>query len=612
MADPRSLSPQEWMTHIRKGERYREIYGKSKHWKKWWKFYRGEFGSQELMPVNLFFSFARSIVPRIYFRNPQVSVIPLRPGYYLQAKILERLDNRLIRETGCKNELRAIGLDAFLFGTGILKFGYDSEFGYDPESAKLVEGGYETGSGEVGPDEPPPVDFAAIPPQHLPAKERIEYNFNVQSGWPWVQRISPASFVVPWGTARLEFAPWCAHSVVRHIDDVKADPKYENTDELSPTLREVPNPFEDKDDGYAIDGSGLYAEDTSVDEYVKLWEIYDAKTSKIYVIADGYDKFLRVDDFPLLEMGYPFKALTFNTDNDHFWGIPDSVNLEPLQLELNGIRTQSKFHRILSKVKFLYRKNAIKQEELMKLLSNAELGIGIEVDGDLDSAVRVLSGHIPPDLTRASREIREDMREILGFSRNQLGEFDASSRRTATEANIVQQASAIRIDERRDAMADVLLYAVQVFNWYIFHNWNEQRVEQIVGPDGIRYWTSFIGENLRGEYGYRIDPDNTLPVTAETRRAQAMQLAQMFANDPEVNSLELKRHLFTQFEGLDPEVLLTPGMTYEQSLQNVMPVDRLAISIAERLAMQARGMQSNGQQPPDDGTSLAQALMGGA
>lgn len=564
---PRSVS--EWRELIAEGEKYRERFGRSKDWRRWWGYYRGEWEQETALPVNMIFAFARSLIPRLYFRNPRVVVTPLQPGRYLQAKVLERVDNLIIREIGVKQALKAAALDAFLYGTGIIKRGYDSEFGFDPEQGSYERGALATDTGERG-------------------QERIEYNANIRPGWPWVERIHPGTFVVPWGTRSLDSAPWCAHMVIRHIDDVKKDPKYRKsvTKDLQPTLARVPLAHEE-DKGVLLPSRN--------NEYVRLWEIYDAKTGKVYVIADGCDELLREDDDVLSTFGFPFYPVVFSPDHDHFWGVSDLVNLEPLQLELNEIRTQLRLQRRVAVKKFLYQDGAIDEVELQKLLRAdwEDMGIGIKVKGNPQTAVVQFQPNIPPDHIMASNEVRMDMREVAGFSRNQLGEFDRSTRRTATEAQIVEMASAIRIDERRDVLADVLADIVRGINDTIFEWWTEEHVAYIVGPDGARYWLRFTGDDLRGDYTYRIDPDTALPTTLQTRKQEAIELYKALANDPLVaqgpGRLELLRHLLLQYEGIEIEAILPPQ-------QAVMPVGMMEQTFTlPQLAQMLAMMQAGGQ-----------------
>lgn len=558
---PRSVN--EWRELIAEGEKYRERFGRSRDWPRWWSYYRGDWDNDRILPVNMIFAFARSLIPRLYFRNPRVVVTPLQPGYYLQAKVLERVDNLIIREIGVKRALKAAALDAFLYGTGIIKRGYDSEYGFDPEKSSYERGVLASTSGEAG-------------------GQRIEYNSAIRPGWPWVERIHPATFVVPWGARSIDSAPWVAHMVVRHIDDVKADPKYRRsvTRELQPTLARPPLPHESP-----LSPHPVAAQDKA--EYVRLWEIYDAKTGKIYVIADGCDKFLREDDDVLSTLGFPFYAVVFNPDEDHFWGISDLVNLEPLQHELNEIRTQLRMQRRIAIKKILYKDGAIDEVELMKLLSPdwLDTGIGVKVKGDPASAVMTFQPSIPADHVMATNEVRMDMREVSGFSRNQLGEFDRSTRRTATEAQIVEMANAIRVDERRDVLADVLTDIMRGVNESIFEWWTEEHVAYIVGPDGARYWLRFTGDELRGDYTYRIDPDSALPTTADTRRQEAIELYRALANDPIIGQgpgrIELLRHLLLQFEGIEIEAILQPaGVTPVAGGAQVLSIPELAMALA--------------------------------
>ena len=70
-----------------------------------------------------------SIVPRIYFRNPSISLVASKPGLenMLFAQVLERIDNKLIKRMKIKNQIKLMVQDAFMFGTCVGKLGYRSE-----------------------------------------------------------------------------------------------------------------------------------------------------------------------------------------------------------------------------------------------------------------------------------------------------------------------------------------------------------------------------------------------------------------------------------------------------------------------------------------------------
>ena len=70
-----------------------------------------------------------------------------------------------------------------------------------------------------------------------------------------------------------------------------------------------------------------------------------------------------------------------------------------------------------------YDKGQMKESELEKLFSgDPKVAVAIDagVGGDIRKAVAMFQSHVPPDLANAAREVREDVREIIGFSRNQM------------------------------------------------------------------------------------------------------------------------------------------------------------------------------------------------
>jgi len=287
------------------------------------------------------------------------------------------------------------------------------------------------------------------------------------------------------------------------------------------------------------------------DRYALLYEIRDAREKKIIVISEGY-VLLEEEDALQIE-GLPWEFIIPNPDPDCFWGIPDVRMMKAQQEELNEIRTQASRHRRIALLKFLYAKGALSKENLDKLLGEF-LGPGIEVNSDnVTAAVQLLQPHVPPDFANEALMVLQDMRETLGFSRNQLGEF-AGQRTppTAAESLIVQAATEVRIDERRDITADVLANILRKWNQYIFSFWNRERIVRILGPNGVRYWIRFTGEEIRGEYTITVDPESGLPITRGLRYQQARELFRLLLGNPYIDQTLLHKLLLEQFEWIDP------------------------------------------------------------
>lgn len=525
-----------WKEEIRAGVRYRTLYGKAKDWQVYKNMYRGFWG-KGVVPVNIIYAIGRSLVPQIYFRNPKVSIEAKMPGFTAHAMVLERIDNYLIKETQLKYQMKSNALDAYLCGVGPMVLGYDSEYGFNPSFT--TDSAYkDSGLTSFSKD-----------------GERIEYTDSIRPGMPWALRCNPEDFIVPWGTNKWQESRWFAFRKMRTKEDIIEDPKYKNTTGMSYA-------YYTKLEGSTEGSSGERPRINEIDDgnrWAELWEVHDKRTGRVFSLSLDHNQFLR-DEFDEMQIeGLPAEVVGFNEDPDYFWWTPDCRLIQTQQTEINDIRTMAKKHRRVGLLKMIVDKN-LDKNELEKLIDEdpkvfARIDLGPQ--GDIRKVVSMLESHVPPDLITYAREVREDVREIVGFSRNQMGSFEESSgRRTAHEAEIVRAASLIRIDERRDIMADHLENIIRGYNRIIFENWTQERVVDIIGNDGARYWVRFNGDDIKGEFHYKINPEETIPQDTRTRRSEAENFIALAQKIPGVNMQYLMQQYARQFDWLDPSQLL--------------------------------------------------------
>jgi len=540
-------SVEYWQDQIKMGIRYRQVFGQSRDWSMYKNMYRGYFPKNKV-PVNIIYSIGRSLIPQVYLRNPRVHVTASKPGFGNHAKLVERIDNWLINELSVKKTMRSLILDAYLCGVGPMVYGYDSEHGYNPaiESEDIYPDSSLSQFGKKG--------------------QKIEYNYNVKPGMPWMLRCNPTNYIVPWGTHLIEEAPWFAFRVLRPYQNIKEDPKYKNTTNLKSFFKSKLS-SSDNDAGE----STIHEEDSKA-EYVELWEIHDQRTGKVMAITLSDSKFLRSEQDFLQVEGLPTGVLGFNDDTDHFWLPPDVRMFVQQQYEINDIRTMAKAHRRVGLVKILIDKNVIKKDDIPKLLSGDPTSV-IPVDGisgDIRKAIMTLQTHTPPELYRDAKDVREDVSWIIGFSRNQTGSFESpGGRRTAHEAEIVRAASQIRINERMDIVADLLKQSIRKMNQFIFEFWNDKRVIDIVGEDGARYWVKFDGKDIRGEYNIDLNIEDTAPTDRRVRQMEAEKFMQSAQGVAGIDTQYLFKIYAEQFEWIDPQ-LLFPGSGPGRSPENPM------------------------------------------
>lgn len=513
-----------WMEQIRSGIEWRKKCAHQPDWDKWRKWYRGDF-PRGVLPVNLFFRMLRTTVPRIYFRNPSISVVPTKPGIEqaVFAELIERIDNKLVRTMDVKNGMKRIIHNAWMFGTGAGKLGFGSEFKPNTDL------------------------FNTEAPEEHQTKftRRIEYNQNVEPNMPWFMSVHTGSLIVPKNLMNFSDTPWVAMWLRRSIDDVQSDPRLKNAKDLKASTNKGLG---------GVMGSPTDTNSNKPNE-IDLVEIRDMRTRKAIIIAPfATDRILFYDDDDLQNNNRPnIYPIVFNPDDEYFWGIPDSVILEPQQLEINEIRTLQMKHRRISMIKLLIKKGSVDFAEIEKML-NGDVGSAILVNGELSDVEKFELGMVPESLYTASAEVQADVRDSMGFSRNQGGEYASQKSHnapTAIEARIVQAASEIRVDERRDALADVLVDVFEDANELCFNKWQDEQVVQVMGPDAIPVWVAFKPAMLKAaRYEINIEPDSTLPETKDMREAKASQVYQLLKPNPLIDPTMLTRYLLREMHGV--------------------------------------------------------------
>lgn len=535
-----------WRDQLEAGAEFRKKMANEARWPDWRKYYRGQWAENQ-MPVNLFFSMLRAMVPRVYFRNPAVSVSPDLPGplFAAFAHILNRIDNKLVASMNMKYEMKDMVHDTFITGTAIGKLGF---------------GGLYT---------PSIVDGTEIP-EGPTQGERLDYMSGLAPKMPWFTRLDPGCFIVPDETRRLHEARWAAHVVRRPKEDVARDPRFPKglREDLPATLLQTTS------------HSGFMRE--VAQEMVELVEVRDRKFDRVFILVpngrrDGAVLYDEVD--PQSTRRLPFFEICFNPDDEAFWGVPDAQILEPAQLEINETRTLIMKHRRQSILKILYERGAITSENLARLQSEDVLA-GVEIVDNINRVQTVQAADIPQAMFLSLQTCYQDAREAIGFSRNQLGDFQSRRGDTsATEAQHVAEGSEIRVDEKRDGLADLLSGVIQETNEIIFDLWNEEQLIDVVGPGGVPLWVRVNPSQLRnGKYAIKVDPDSSVSRTRQQREAKAIGLYNLLKTNPLIDPIRLTQYLLREMEGVDvedlmralPPLQMNPGVVNPAQLSQIM------------------------------------------
>ena len=563
----RENTVESWNMAIEDGLEFRRQYAREAQWAKCEAiFYQANKMQLDNVGPNIIAASGDALLSTLLTPNPSFVLHPLRMNLVEATPILERQLNTFIYTLGLKSVEQAMVLHAYLYGVGIAKIGYDSEFGYDTSEdlgkhANTILGLSLTQFDKKG--------------------NRLEYDSRVEPGMPWVMPVLPHDFVVPWGTVNLSNCPWCAHRIVRHIDDIKRDPKYSNTRDLAPQMSmsdyvksylNVMKPYRMGVVSYSnMTSSEGRRQGTDRAEFVELWEVHDLRTGRVMVIAQGHDKFLRNDVDYLQEDGLPFVSLSFVPRARTFWTTPDVVYLQSHQEEVIDIATMTRKQRRISTMRFFYEEGVIDNDELEKFMSS-EIGIGVKYKAGSGNTpvIPITPSNNNNQLQNEAEYVLRNARTAVGLSRNQAGEYEATGRRTASEAMIVQQNSDQRLDRRQDALAETLCDIGKKLAKIVMKFWQTPRLIDVLGPDGASQWTSFTGSDLKGEYLYKINFSSEPLKGIEARKQEAMQLYSGLAQDPTIDPLALRRYLVNAWNDPNFTSLFKPGVVSNANLQSTM------------------------------------------
>lgn len=521
------LKPEDWMVEIDNGLKFRELFGREASWHQLEEDYLNGIEGNVGLGANLVFSMGDTLLSSLNVPNPEISVSPEHPAGVDRAPLVESWDNYLIKKLKMKEEAVDSTLHAFLYGRAIWKLGYDSEFGYDPF--------FDTGTNV----EPSGMTLT----QFNKKGNRIEFG-RVNPGMPWAAAVSPHDIVVPWGTRSIDTAPWIAHRIIRLNSSIKSDVKYKNTSRLQPQMA-----METFVDSYLNTGAAKkkfrdkrnhasYRENTRV-LYNELWEICDRSDNTIKVICYDYDKFLRNNpDLIQVVCGTPYVSGSFVKHPRFFWSTPLAHYLGRIQKKEFDIELQAEKQRRISNLKFIVAKGLMNRDKLNRLIS-ADTGAAAEADTtNIEGKLQAFPQGNSLEFSLQSRDNREDGREAIGLSRNQMGEFDASSRRTAREATFVQAGSSRRETMRGMVVSDLYTNALAKMNQITFAL-NKRPMYARIG----REWIQFTGDEISGDYLYDLSLSTKRNLSRAERKVEAIMTAMQFMQMPGANLQEIYQYL---------------------------------------------------------------------
>ena len=505
---------------------------------------RSHWSSRDLEWINVNLTYANSklVPPQIWFANPEIIVEPLTDrieetdmmgqpvpiDVVRNAELVKPVLEQKLEQIKFKPEMQKVVRDAYLFGIGVMKEGWGSQYGKIGQKpiAKAKN------------DEPSGDNVQTTPITGL--------NMNIQPEQPWFLRVHPRDILLPSWARSYDEMEFVVHKILRRVSDVKSDTRYKNVENLEGTRRSHDN----TSDGQR---GGNWDEQ---EEFVEIWEIhyrtaakkddpmdreYEPGTTmfKIVVLAEGHNEILyhEVDEIAMTVGHFPFRFLVYSEDPDRIYPNSDVLQTIDLQQEICILRSYN-----LEVVKRQPAKTLVgasgcsdpKQEE--QLQQNVPLSFVKVNDPNQFKVLEYPS--ISQDNYALQDRMMGDFRIISGVGENQQGSAAAD---TATEASIIQNNLGIRTGAMLDATKDCAIGCFYDLFCLLTEFAEEREIVRIDGPEGAQ-WKGWTADDIRGRYRFKIDVTQMQPPNNNVRKKMAFDFlnvalapnSQQFFNVPEV------------------------------------------------------------------------------
>jgi len=510
-----------------------------KHWE-------GHAGDGDDVSVNKLNSWVQARMASLAFKKPAVRVTPQtpegwspvplpytdpqtgQPGMKPVAKhtIVENTINTITHhpEFGFDATIRRF-IKAGLQAYGALKVGYNATTNPDTDSVKEPPEDFVTG-------EP---DYSAYEMQaetSEPLRDANGYLVPLDGGI-----ISEQFFVdfVPYrrmiidpdGGNDLDSHGWIACELLMKLKDVKEDPRFKNTKDLTGTgtsREEAMHEIEELPAFRSANTTDPYIRDRS--EMVRLFEIWDWVEEEMLILADGHAEELYRGDIPRGVYDHPYILLRFDEridKDEQFYPHAPATDIVPLVDENNKYRKQCMIRTRKSTRKSIVRAGVFKPSEMAKLTSPDDSTYSeADTDGPLQDTVAVVpQAPAVGEMAAYGQIIARDIDEVAGEPGEARG---VASSKTATQANVMDSYRMSRVDFQRNILAQALRLMYKKLLDSMQENLTQEVAVTINGPDGMAFQTYVDRGMILGDYDLDVDVVEMAPKNRDLERSQFMNL----------------------------------------------------------------------------------------
>lgn len=546
--------PEFWDKEIARGMEKRTHYGQQYEWEKmkeiWdsgaqhvtlWK----ESTHQDVTPfqrtafVNWIWAFAQTFIPAVYWKHPKILVRPKSPLYMTGAKFAEPVINAAMKEAQFRVAVRRALNDCLAFGHGWVKLGWFTRFGEVPPARGVQGKGQSTLSQET----------------------------YLRNDSPYAYRIPVDRMIVDPEAECFEEARWVVQEHFMDYEDVKKDPYLKHKRDIVPSIYKG-----DSESAVLPLKTGSNWE-SKENRWVRMFEIWDRDRSRVMLHCYGSSDWNRVvEPWPFKDMcGFPYKLLTVTDSLTDVYPVSVMLPWLPLVEELSYLRSIRLEHISKMVKKLLVEPGAI-DDDARKALSDPAIDV-VEIAGLDRNAVKDFDGLKPdPNLYASEEQVKQDIREISGFSEILSGQVPFS-RIAATTSAIMERNATIRFDHYAERLGDFIIECATDLFKIARDFQNYPTTVQIAGSPSPE-WMEITAKQLAGDYFFTLDLDELSVSSKQQRIKESFDVLSSLAQFPEVKRDSLIRDFLLASGRTDIDDYVHPpaGPPADPMFENLMMV----------------------------------------
>ena len=537
-----------------------------------------------------------ALIPSLYAKNPEIEIRPTAlaaeseqsEAWQEQARTAEALiQQEFVDNAQLKKNMKACLRSTLTTGCGWLMVTYQSNFETDPiqqnrmndaqdNVARIDEINRQLNDGQGSKEDL--TNELRLQTEHVEAALQGERELYVQQGIVIDRIQSEDIFILD--NSVYELGDYVrASAIARRIHMTREDYKTKFHKDITENCR-----------AYKLDGELVRDGSTENDDMMRVYEVWDKSTGKVFTFADGASEWAIAPwaPNPVGERFYPFFEIDFNPVDGEYHPLSDVEMLADIQAEYHLLRTQENQARAKNNPRYgLSRQGDLSAQDAttyIKVLqvpgSDMEwVGFDIPAEQPISNFIQQLPA---PQYNQSMWDPSKAFRDLeMATGAGDAARGTINKAKTATEAEIMSMGLQSRMAERQDiiedAMAEMTRYVLQLFLQVMTPEMVQQSLGASYGWQQAPLEVSFQNLNIDIKAGSMSKPNKfqereqwmqLMPVLQQSMQ-QIAQMKQMGMTDMAKCVFEITKELVVRFD---------ERIDLEQFLPNIEanPVEQMA------------------------------------